>query len=553
MKVKVEVPATNGRKAYSYMREGGQKTEPSKVQGGSPKGKVLKKGKGKEASRGRNLRNLALAGVALGGVLALRYAQEKETQERIKASRERTKKAEEKVERFREMKEEREKDKAKREKGNRSATRSRSLQDDGPFIDVKSEVVKDSYRADVKTRVDVPATANRKAYSYFREGGEGSAKPKSSSISKGAAAGLGAIALGGLAAGGLAISGSNKKRQQQDYKAKTDKALEGIGAKDREMSEAHAKNMKGLDESSRQTEDIGRDSPFAGLSEDELQKAREGIAATQKKVQDFRNSPKNSKSKAPEPFIDVKSEVIKDSPAIAPSESAKNTGSAINELDFGAIAESMKGKSTKEMGNARLMTGASPYRTYPKSEGAQEPSSEVGAEKPKSDPKFNAGPASAKDIEIAGKALRQSGNTDNTIAEPKKSLLTKVSGSAGAALGRLVRKGKEGWERDREAGGISSLQDKEYDLNQLANKAGKGTRSALEAVSNFANSFMQGFVESKDTVNTKASEVKTTQKAIPSRIRRPNKTISKSIRKNSLEYRIDSFIQSLRSKPCNTI
>ena len=470
MKVKVEVPATNGRKAYSYMREGGQKTEPSKVQGGSPKGKVLKKGKGKEASRGRNLRNLALAGVALGGVLALRYAQEKETQERIKASRERTKKAEEKVERFREMKEEREKDKAKREKGNRSATRSRSLQDDGPFIDVKSEVVKDSYRADVKTRVDVPATANRKAYSYFREGGEGSAKPKSSSISKGAAAGLGAIALGGLAAGGLAIASTKKKRGRSNRKA----------------------------------------------------------SAPTRKI------------------------IIDDEPAIAPSESPKSTGSAINEPDFGAIAESMKGKSTKEMGNARLMTGASPYRTYPKSEGAQEASNRVEVERPKSDPKFNAGMGSAKDIEIAEKALKQGKNTGSAIAPS-----TTVTSKSSSKLADVIRKTKtlvsEGWERDRQAKGISSLKDNEYDVNQLANKAGQGTRSTLEAVSNFANSFMQSFVESKNTVNIKASEVKTTQRAIPSRIRRPNKTLAKSIRKNSLECRIDSFIQSLRSKPCNTI
>ena len=161
-------------------------------------------------------------------------------------------------------------------------------------------------------------------------------------------------------------------------------------------------------------------------------------------------------------------------------------------------------------------------------------------------------------------------NTGGVIAKPQRTLITKVSGSAGAALGRLVRKGKEGWERDRQAGGISSLPDKEYDVNQLANKAGKGTRSAAESVANFAQSFYSTFVKGKNTINVQAEEIKepskaqrklggVTIKAIPQggkrkRGRPKTKFTPKDFinpedkRRDSLYSRIDSFVLSLAGR-----
>lgn len=129
-------------------------------------------------------------------------------------------------------------------------------------------------------------------------------------------------------------------------------------------------------------------------------------------------------------------------------------------------------------------------------------------------------------------------NTGNTIAKPQKTLLTKVSGSAGAALGRLVRKGKEGWERDRIA------------REKAARRTGRAARSVVNAYDNFARSFMQTFVDDNKTIDVQASEVKTTQRAMPKRTTRANKTMNRVWNKSSRRYesmneRIDSLVSSL--------
>jgi len=162
-------------------------------------------------------------------------------------------------------------------------------------------------------------------------------------------------------------------------------------------------------------------------------------------------------------------------------------------------------------------------------------------------------------------AASESGKSSGSaIAEPQKPLLTRAAGSAGAAAGKLYRKTKERLERDRVA--RKNLADKTIDLNEAAKKAGSTTRSTLNAVDNFARSFMQTFVDKNNTVDVKASEVKTTRREMPKRIRRANMTTNRvwnktSRRYESLDERIDSFVEQLRedakcgsgTKPCGKI
>ena len=96
-------------------------------------------------------------------------------------------------------------------------------------------------RHDARIEVKVPAAKGKKAYSYFREGGEG--EKKSSGVGKKAALIGGGLALAGL--GAAAIAMSRKKTEKGGSAAKTAVSVEGG---------ASSKGMRGDKEKGRRTE-----------------------------------------------------------------------------------------------------------------------------------------------------------------------------------------------------------------------------------------------------------------------------------------------------------
>lgn len=85
-------------------------------------------------------------------------------------------------------------------------------------------------RQDAQVKVEVPATANRKAYSYMREGSP--ANPKSSVNKKAIAAGIGgAIGVGALTAGVLAMRKAKQNETSQSGDTVTGSSVTGSSVK----------------------------------------------------------------------------------------------------------------------------------------------------------------------------------------------------------------------------------------------------------------------------------------------------------------------------------
>lgn len=177
-------------------------------------------------------------------------------------------------------------------------------------------------------------------------------------------------------------------------------------------------------------------------------------------------------------------------------------------------------------------------------------------------------------------------NTGDAIAEPKKSRLTQIAGSAGAALGRIYRKGVNTYnasiERDRVA--REKLASRTVDLNEVSRKVGSGARSVLNAVDGLAQRVKKSIAKEPPAIDVKAEEIKEpepprkmrgiTIRALPQggkrRRGRPKLKFTpkdfvnpedKQVRNNSVYMRIDSFVEQLRedakcgsgTKPCGKI
>ena len=408
-------------------------------------------------------------------------------------------------------------------------------------------------RDDAQTEVKVPAQNGRKAYSYFRN----------ASAAKKGAAGVGAaLAVGGLAATAIALR--KKPEESNALPAPVEapvpvatpqstasrvgefakKAAIGTGKTAATLVGSIAVNKAVSFAVKKAASKITKESSEARIARDRAEEAAAEEAYEQRKAA------REQKQKGR--IIDDGD----DTPLMSDAEVDESIRQSVIKANRLAPPDRLPSPKPKlEVGSALVPVNKPQAATPP-----------APTRLPYNLP---APKVSARGLTIAtGESDKNSGNA---IAKPQKTLLTKVSGSAGAALGRLVRKGKEGWERDRQAGGVSSLQDKEYDVNQLANRAGKGTRSAAESVANFAQSFYKTFVDDKNTVDISATEVKESKIETPKKIKgvtvralpqggkrkagRPKtKFIPKDFikpedkRRDSLYSRIDSFVSSLAGR-----
>jgi hypothetical protein len=427
-------------------------------------------------------------------------------------------------------------------------------------------------RLDAQVEVKVPAQNGRKAYSYYRNVG----------IAKKGAAGIGAaLTLGGLGAAAIAM----RKKPEES------KAL-------RTPVEVPAPVVAPQSTASR----VGEFAKKAAIRTGETVATLAGSIAVNKAVSFAVKKAVSKITEKPEESGEARraryaAEDAAEEEAYEQRKAAKKNKTTEREplklTDF-EDAPRMSGDKTDESIRQAVIKGnrpAPPDRLpspKPKVQvgGALVPVNKPEAATPPPLTRLPYNPPAPK-VSTGGLTVTagESGeNSGSAIAKPQKTLLTKVSGSAGAALGRLVRKGREGWERDRQAGGISSLPDKEYDVNQLAYKAGQktrsvaksaaykagqGTRSAAESVANFAQSFYSTFVENKAN-DVQAEEVKEpskvqrklggiTIKALPQggkrKLGRPKtkfgpkdfiKPEDKQVRNNSVYMRIDSLVEQIR-------
>jgi hypothetical protein len=415
-------------------------------------------------------------------------------------------------------------------------------------------------REDAQTEIKVPAQNGRKAYSYFRN----------ASAAKKSAAGVGAaLAVGGLAAAAIAM-----RKKPEESKALPAPEPAPVSPSPSEPSSApQKKDLSTKDIAKAYAIKIGVKSAQLGAT----LAVKKGIGVVAEKVvsemrkKERDNNYNNLQDKVRERAEEIRKKKEQDF-----------------EADLKARTVDVKAIPVENILAEANSLSSSPSSPKPKLEvgGALVPISKPEAATPPPPTRLPYNPPAPK---ISGGelavAVSESGkNSGSAIAAPQKTLLTKVSGSAGAALGRLVRKGREGWERDRQAGGISSLPDKEYDMNDLAYKAGQktrsvaksaaykagqGTRSAAESVANFAQSFYSTFVENKAN-DVQAEKVKepsrvqrklggVTIKALPQGgKRKPGRPKTKfgpkdfvkpeDKRRDSLYSRIDSFAASLAGR-----
>lgn len=357
----------------------------------------------------------------------------------------------------------------------------------------------------MKVKVDVPATANRKAYSYFREGNELSGQ-KTPSVNKKAVA-LGAIALGGLAAGGLAIAGKKKGEGSiSKGKASSPPRKTEVGGADAEESFSSK-----ID---KELEIIGKNLEKSGYWDEE----------------DEDGGSNNSYRSQIAEMEAVKERERKNAEAF---DRRKASGKFNRSASGSSVAKGAE-PSLSSLGNA--LSSDSMFKNF---------SSSSENQSQKSNPSVRSQNTPTRKIVI----------DDEPAISPSKSAKSKiVTSDRGKGVGAIVGKVKDlwdsGWDRDYKARGVSSLKDKEYDLNEITYKAGQGTRSALNSVVNFAGSFLSTFASGSNTINTTASAATPSLKPMPKKTRRANKTLNSVWNKSSRRYeslsdRIDSFVKSL--------
>ena len=424
-------------------------------------------------------------------------------------------------------------------------------------------------KQDAQVEVKVPAQNGRKGYSYFRN---------ASAIKKGVAGAGAALALGGLAAAAIALR--KKPEESNALPAPVEppdpvivppstasrvgefakKAAIGTGKTVAGVATSLAIS-KGISYATAPTIEKIRNKQYEAAQSSRAAKREAEIAAAEDVAERRRSNPRSFASDNRD-FQEMMAKravrrVLGGERRVVGTEAFEKTFKEEVDKKSEALMESMVTVDRLPSLKPKIEVGGALTTTVKPQSATPPPPTSLPYRTPTPKPSSSA-------LTIAPSESGE--NTGNAIAKPQKTLLTKVSGSAGAALGRLVRKGKEGWERDRQAGGISSFQDKEYDVNQLANKAGKGTRSVAESVANFAQSFYSTFVDKDNAIDVKAEEVKepATQKrirgvtirALPQggkrgRGRPKTKFAPKDFinpenkRQESLYSRIDSFIQSL--------
>lgn len=423
-------------------------------------------------------------------------------------------------------------------------------------------------RLDAQVEVKVPAQNGRKAYSYFRN---------VSAAKKGAAGVGGALALGGLAAAAIALRKTPEESKAIPAPVPVSVPIQptssvGSAAKKVAISGAGiaatglvAKTIAKKAVQDRKKKKEAEEEMAREAGRKELEKSLSELSAEIDKTFSKGEAPPSSTSVFAEPTskggdlaLDLPIMVGESKPQPSVKTAQSVSGRQMSKQVSQQVAKTLlpnekSALKIRQLGNTIYGSlGEGPDRLpspKPKLEvgGALVP---VNKPQPATPPIPSKLPYTPPAPKVTAGALTvapsESGKASGSaIAEPNKTLLTKVAGSAGAAAGKLYRKTKEGLERDRVA--REKLASRTVDLNDMARKAGAATRSTINAVDNFARSFMQTFVDRNNTIDVSASEVKTTQREIPKRTRRANKTMNRvwnnmSRRYESFDERIDSFI-----------
>ncbi len=300
-------------------------------------------------------------------------------------------------------------------------------------------------RQDAKVKVEVPATGNRKAYSYMREGNP--ANPKSAASKKAIAAGIGgAIGVGALTAGILAMRRSKKVGEETDESTNSNEPRKMLIG-----SNSTAPSQPLISSSSTESNIRGKRKAITAnnVIDANAREVSNGIAGTSPKL--LRGSD----------IVDVESREV--SNAVKMSEVK------------GLIAE---GQSTQR---------AKPLVTPP-------PSSTdrvlVTPEPAPISPKYGAGKKTKRLLE----------NLEISPDNKKK------EGLLNRGIDAFKKMTAEGVERDRKAGG--AFADREIDLNKAAYSGGEISRMVAQNLATFAKASVEVFGKKQPkAVDVKATEV----------------------------------------------
>ena len=401
----------------------------------------------------------------------------------------------------------------------------------------------------MKVKVDVPATASRKAYSYFRN---------ANAVKKGAAGVGAALALGGLAAIALRKTPEESKAIPAPVPTPAPtQPTSGISSPPSSKDILKAYGVK-----------IGVKSAQLGAA----LAVRKGIGvAAEKIVSEMRKKERDNR------YNNLQDEVRKR------AEEIKKKKQEDIDADLASRTIDVKATSIDNILEA-------PKTQPPVSDRLPSPNGVLPSTKPKFEiPRTLIPPVRSQSSPSSALTVTPSEspkNTGNAIAEPQKSRLTQIAGSAGAALGRIYRKGVNTYnasiERDRVA--REKLASRTVDLNEVSRKVGSGARSVLNAVDGLAQRVKKSIAKEPPAIDVKAEEIKEpepprkmrgiTIRALPQggkrRRGRPKLKFTpkdfvnpedKQVRNNSVYMRIDSFVEQLRedakcgsgTKPCGKI
>lgn len=386
----------------------------------------------------------------------------------------------------------------------------------------------------MKVKVDVPATASRKAYSYFRN---------ANAVKKGAAGVGAALALGGLAAAEIALRKTPEESKAIPAPVPTPAPTQptsGISSPPSSKDILKAYGVK-----------IGVKSAQLGAA----LAVRKGIGvAAEKIVSEMRKKERDNR------YNNLQDEVRKR------AEEIRKKKQEDIDADLASRTIDVKATSIDNILEA-------PKTQPPVSDRLPSPNGVLPSTKPKFEiPRTLIPPVRSQSSPSSALTVTPSEspkNTGNAIAEPQKSRLTQIAGSAGAALGRIYRKGVNTYnasiERDRVA--REKLASRTVDLNEVSRKVGSGARSVLNAVDGLAQRVKKSIAKEPPAIDVKAEEIKEpepprkmrgiTIRALPQggkrRRGRPKTKFGpkdfidpKNKRQESLYSRIDSFVLSLK-------
>lgn len=449
----------------------------------------------------------------------------------------------------------------------------KSVQDDFP------DVPQSFWREDAQVEVKVPAQNGRKAYSYFRN----------VSIAKKGAAGVGAaLALGGLTAAAIALR--KKPEESKDTPAPVTALVEPQSTSSRVGEFAKKAAIGTAKTAATVAGSIAVNKAVSKIVAPTIQKVVDKVAEVRRKrsEQDLTRDETPQAQKRKEK-VDPR-DLAADNKHLQEIVAKRAVRSSLQNEGMPRRTEEEKEAFSEEVHNRSkaLMDKIATVDRLP----SPKPKVEIGGAlapinkpQPATPPLPSKLPYTPPAPKVSTGALTvapsESGKASGSaIAEPEKSALVKAAGSAGAALGRMYRAGKE---RERKA--MEKLSGNTIDLNKVSENLGRRTRSTFNAVNDLVQKVSaRNKDKNQTTIDVKAEEVKesktqkslrgTTVKALPQGSKRgrgrpklkftPKDFVNpedKQARNNSVYMRIDSFIEQLRedakcgsgTKPCGKI